>query len=339
VVYSGVGEHNVKATAAAHPNIALVKYWGKRDQDLVLPYNSSVSMVLDGPAATTTVEFGKREADAAQIDGRFLEGEALKRVTRILDLVRARAGITDRARVYSKTDFPKSVGLASSSAGFAALAAASAWAAGLDLPPRELSVLARMGSGSAARSIEGGFSEWRRGEKPDGEDSVATQIAPAAHWEDLRMVIAVCTSEPKLVSSREGMQRCVETSPYFEAWTRCAEADVAPAKAAILARNLETLGHLAERNAFRMHACALAADPPIQYMLPATLAVIDSVMTLRAGGAPAYFTLDAGPNPVVLIEASKLSRLEIRLGSIKGIERLIPCAPGRGVQRSERHLF
>jgi diphosphomevalonate decarboxylase len=107
----------------------------------------------------------------------------------------------------------------------------------------------------------------------------------------------------------------------------------------VIAKDIESLGRIAERNAFRMHACALAADPPIQYMLPATLSVIENVMTLRAGGTAAYFTLDAGPNPVILIEASRLSRLEIRLGGIKGIERLIPCAPGSGVTRVERHLF
>jgi diphosphomevalonate decarboxylase len=329
----------VKATAVAHPNIALVKYWGKRDADLVLPHNSSLSMTLDGLAATTTVEFGSRSEDFVQIDGRILEGQALKRVVRILDLVRARAGIPERAKVSSRTDFPKSIGLASSSAGFAALAAAASWAAQLEPSRRELSILARLGSGSASRSVEGGFCEWKKGEHPDGEDSFAMQVAPPEHWSELRMVIAICASEPKAVSSREGMQRCVDTSPFFEAWTRSAEADVPLARAALLARDLDTMGQIAERNAFRMHACALAADPPIQYMLPTTLAVIDGVRTLRAGGVPAYFTLDAGPNPVILVEASKLSRLQIRFGDMKGVERLIPCAPGGDVSRGERHLF
>lgn len=329
----------MKASAIARANIALVKYWGKRDEALVLPHNSSLSMTLDGLTATSTVEFGGRDQDQVQIDGRFLDGDDLARVVRILDLVRLRASLDARARVSSRTDFPKAAGLASSAAGFAALAAASAWAAGMNLSAQELSVLARHGSGSACRSVEGGFCEWRRGERNDGEDSFAVQVAPPDHWPDLRMVVAICSSEPKKVSSRDAMKRCVETSPYFAAWAAAAEAAVSAAREAVLARDLVALGQIAERNAFQMHACALAADPPVQYLLPSTLAVIEAVLTMRAGGTPVYCTLDAGPNPVVLIDATHLSRLEIRLGGMPGLEKLVPCAPGGGVAPAERAVF
>ncbi len=329
----------MKACAVAHPNIAVVKYWGKRDEDLILPANSSLSMTVDGLSATTTVEFGGREADSATVDGRACEGEDLARIVRVLDAVRAKAGRAERARVVSRTDFPKSVGLASSSAGFAALAAAASWAAGQSPTAAELSILARLGSGSACRSIEGGFCEWRRGEAADGSDSYAVQVAPPDHWPDLRMVVVVVSSEPKAVSSREGMRRCVETSPYFEAWTKVAAADVPPARQAVLDRDLPALGRVAERNAYRMHACALAADPPIQYMEPGTVAVIAAALTMRAGGAPVYFTLDAGPNPVLLVEASLVSRLEIRLGGMPGVQRILVGGPGQGVRPAEKHLF
>jgi diphosphomevalonate decarboxylase len=165
-----------KATAIAHPNIALVKYWGKRDEALILPHTGSLSMTLEGVSATTTVEFSDRVDDVAQIDGRRLEGEELARIVRTLDEVRARAGITKKARVVSKTDFPKAAGLASSAAGGAALAGAAAWAAGLALDARDLSVLARRNSGSACRSVEGGFCEWLRGEAEDGSDSYGVQV-------------------------------------------------------------------------------------------------------------------------------------------------------------------
>jgi diphosphomevalonate decarboxylase len=237
----------MKATAVAHPNIALVKYWGKRDTERILPHNGSLSMTLGGHSATTTVEFsGERTEDAAQLDGRRLEGAALGRIVKVLDLVRQRAGMALKARVVSKTDFPKAAGLASSAAGGAAVAAAAAWAAGLELPPKELSIIARHGSGSACRSIEGGFCEWLRGEAADGSDSYAVQIAPEEHWPELRMAVTVVADEAKEVSSRDAMQRCVETSPYFPAWVECATRNLETSREALLAKDLARLGAAAE---------------------------------------------------------------------------------------------
>jgi len=329
----------MKATAAAHPNIALVKYWGKRDEERMLPHTGSLSMTLGGLSATTTVEFSEREDDVCQIDGRRLDGAELSRIVRVLDLVRSRAGLAQKARVVSKTDFPKQAGLASSAAGAAALAAAASWAAGLDFSPKELSILARQSSGSACRSVEGGFCEWRRGEDPEGLDSHAVQVAPQTHWPELRMIVVVCADEAKEISSREAMKRCVETSPYFEGWVRCATEDLEVARKALLAKDLPKLGSVAERNAWRMHACAMAADPPIIFWRSMTLAVIEMVEAMRAGNVPAYFTLDAGPNPVILCLAGAAPRVEMRLGSLPGVQRVVVCGPGEGVQRLERHLF
>lgn len=330
----------MKATAIAHPNIALVKYWGKRDEELVLPHQGSLSMTLDGLSATTTVELSaEREDDAAQIDGRRLEGGELARVVKVLDLVRRRAGVAYRARVASRTDFPKAAGLASSAAGGAALAAAASWAAGLALDARELSILARQNSGSACRSVQGGFCEWLRGGAEDGSDSYAQQVAPETHWPELRMVVVICADEAKEVSSREAMRRTVETSPYYASWAKCAEEDLAAARAAVLAKDLPALGRIAERNAWRMHASAMAADPSIVYLRPTTLAVLELVASMQAGGVPAYFTLDAGPNPVILCLANGAPRITMRLSAVPGVLRTVVAGPGDGVRPAERPVF
>lgn len=328
-----------KATAIAHPNIALVKYWGKRDEALVLPHQPSLSMTLEGLSATTTVEFGDLAQDEAAIDGRRLEGGELARIVRTLDLVRERAGLSKRARVASRTDFPQAAGLASSAAGGAALAAAASWAAGLDAGPRELSILARRNSGSACRSIEGGFCEWRRGEAADGSDSYAVQVAPEGHWPELRMVVAVCSDTAKAVSSRDGMRHTVQSSPYYPAWVEAVAEDLAEARAALRARDLDGLGAVCERNAWRMHATAMGAKPPVVYVRPATLAVIEALPGLRSAGAPAWFTLDAGPNPVVLCLSRDAARVQQALAAIPGVLKTVVAGPGQGVRKVEQAVF
>ncbi len=329
-----------KATARAHPNIALIKYWGKRDQALFLPHTSSLSMTLGGLSATTTVEFSPRlEADRVVLDGLDIEGKALDRFAHLLDRVRALSGKSLAARVASENDFPKAAGLASSAAGGAALAAAACWAAGLDLAPPALSRLARQFSGSACRSVEGGFCEWQRGARGDGEDSFAIQIAPAAHWPSLRMVVAICSGAEKPLSSRADMQHSAETSPFFAAWVDQVARDLEVARAALCQRDLGALGPIAETNACRMHAVALGAHPPTIYLRPATLEVIEAVQALRREGVAAWFTLDAGPNPVVLCEEADAARVSARLGALAGVQRLVIAGAGPGVSRLGEHLF
>src|SRR5690554_2111427 len=222
------------AFALAHPNIALVKYWGKRDFAYNLPGAGSLSLTLGGLSTRTCVEFDAAlDADALQLDGKAVErGAKLKRVSQFLDLVRGRAGISQHARVISVNDFPTGAGLASSASGFAALALAATTAAGLELSATELSILARRGSGSAARSLFGGYVEMNDGVYAIGEDGTkvattsaeeaseaayARQIAPAAHW-DLRCIIAVTSAGEKDIGSTEGMVSTQNTSPYYEQW-------------------------------------------------------------------------------------------------------------------------
>jgi len=190
----------MKATAIANANIALVKYWGKRDERLILPQNSSISMTLDGLNTITTVEFDKKyDRDIFILgDREFKEGKEFEKVVKHLDLIREISRIQGKAKIMSKNNFPTAAGLASSASGFAALSLAGSKAAGMDLGVEKLSILARRsGSGSASRSCQSGFIEWLRGKKPDGSDSYAIQIAPSKYWPEFRMIVVIVSTTAK----------------------------------------------------------------------------------------------------------------------------------------------
>ena len=323
-------------TARAGTNIALVKYWGKRDTALNLPATGSLSLTLADLGSETTVRFA---ADAAGGDGRDrvifggspAEPRFAGRVQRFLDLVRARAAIDLPAEVVTTNTVPTAAGLASSAAGFAALALAASHAAGLRLSATQLSELARRGSGSAARSIFGGFAEMSAGTLPDGSDAVATGLADEKSW-DVRLAVAITAAGEKAISSTAAMDLTARTSPYYPAWVTSVPEDLAEAKAAILAHDIVRLGVIAERSAMRMHACALAAHPHILYWNPGTLAAISTVNALRAGGTSAYFTIDAGPHVKVLCAASDAPRVEAALAATPAVLRVLLLAPGPGAR-------
>lgn len=315
------------ATARAHPNIALVKYWGKRDEALILPHQSSLSVTLAPLEVRTTVEFGSA-ADQVDLNGSRAKGRELERVLALVNAVREGVpGGLGPVKVTSQGNFPMSAGLASSAAGFAALAVATRAAAGLPRNTRAESMLARQGSGSACRSIEGGVCAWWKGTRADGEDSFAEQLFPHTHWPELRLVVAVLSREEKEVGSRDGMRSTVETSPYYPAWAKDADAELERARRFIASRDLEQLGALSERNAWRMHASALAADPPLCYLKPGTLAIIQAVSEQRKKGLPLWFTLDAGPNPVLLTDADHELAAEALARSCGALD-VIRCVPG-----------
>lgn len=325
-----------KATAVAHPNIALVKYWGKRDEALILPHQSSLSVTLAPLAVTTTVEF-RSGADEVELNGKPAVGSERNRVVQLLDVLRRDAALGP-ARVVSRGDFPASAGLASSAAGFAALAVAARAAAGMPRDVRAESILARLGSGSACRSVQGGVCIWRKGDAADGSDSFAEQLVTANHWPELRLVVAMVSREEKDVKSRDGMRSTVETSPFYPAWAKDAEKEIAGASAFVLKKDLEGLGALAERNAWRMHASALAADPPLCYLKPATLALILRLKEARKAGIPVWFTLDAGPNPVLLTDAAHEGQA-VDLARECGATEVVRCHPGGDAQLTAEALF
>jgi diphosphomevalonate decarboxylase len=325
-----VAEAPLASTARAGTNIALVKYWGKRDAALNLPATGSLSLTLRGLGTETRVRFGA-DQDRVLLDG-APAGEAFAaRVKRFLDLVRQRSGRSFFAEVRTVNTVPTAAGLASSASGFAALALAATRAAGLHLPPEELSALARRGSGSAARSIWGGFSEMVAGSAPDGSDAFATPLLPPEAW-DVRLVVALTTSKSKSIGSTEAMDRSAATSPYYAAWLAATLTDLPEARAAVLARDLTALGRVAERSALRMHACAMAAEPAVLYWNGVTVAAMEAVRELRAAGTEGYFTIDAGPHVKVLCRAADAPAVERALQAVPGVARTLVAAPGPGAE-------
>jgi diphosphomevalonate decarboxylase len=320
-------------TAIAGTNIALVKYWGKRDAALNLPATGSLSLTLKELGTRTTVRFGARygREDRVRLDGRDADDHTCARVIAMLDLVRRAAGTDAPAEVVTENSVPTAAGLASSASGFAALALAASRAAGLTLPPAELSALARRGSGSAARSVLGGFVEMMPGERDDGSDAIAVALPEGDGWA-VRMVLAVTAEGPKAVGSREAMDRTARTSPFYRGWLEAVAGDLAEARTAIRERDLPRLGAVAERSALRMHGAAMGADPAVLYWTPATLAALETVAALRERGVPAYFTIDAGPHVKVLCGADHAAEVEAALASTPGVLRTLIASPGRGAR-------
>jgi diphosphomevalonate decarboxylase len=314
-----------KATALAHPNIAFIKYWGNRDDALRLPANPSLSMNLGDLHTTTTVLFDETlERDQVIIDGQAAGEAARARVSGHLDLVRQRAGLKVPAWVVSRSNFPVGVGIASSASGFAALTVAACAAAGLDMTEAELSALARRGSGSASRSVPGGYTEWAMGR--GNATSFARTLAPASHW-DLRDVVVVVSREHKTVSSSRGHGLAV-SSPLHAARVRAVPAMLAACRRALLARDLEAMGPLIEQDAVMMHAVMMTSRPALYYWAPATMAVIQAVQSWRADGTPLYFTIDAGPNVHLICEAADAAEVEARARALPGVLDVLVSGPG-----------
>jgi len=313
------------ATAVAHPNIALCKYWGKRDRALNLPAVGSLSLTLAPFSTTTTVEWGA-DADELVLNGRVGSAEESRKVFALLDLVDS---WRPKVRVLSENDFPTAAGLASSSSGFAALVLAACKAAGQERSVEQLSVLARRGSGSAARSLFGGWSEWKVGERADGMDSYAFELAPQDHW-DVRMIVAIFDAGPKGTSSRDGMLHTQETSPYYPAWVASTPRDLAEARVAVRDRDIGALGVVMERSALRMHACMMAADPPVFYWKSGSVWAQETVRALRERGIGAAWTMDAGPNVKVLCAAADADEVSARLARVADVVHVLePGGPAR----------
>lgn len=313
------------ATATAHPNLALIKYWGNRDDALRLPRNGSISMTLAGLHTVTRVRFDSElEADRVTLNRRPATPAERQRVVQHLDLVRRQAGVDTSAEVVSASDFPSEAGLASSASAFAALSLAAAAAGGLDLTASDLSRLARRGSGSACRSVFGGYVEWRAGE--DDGTSFAEPIADAGHWA-LVDLIALVETVPKAVGSTEGHQLAA-TSPLQEARVASAPRRLEACRRALLDRNFASLVEVVERDCHLMHAVMQTSSPPLLYWAPATISVIQMVRTWREQGDDLCYTLDAGPNIHCLCPATVADEMADRLGHIPGVLRVLAAGPG-----------
>jgi diphosphomevalonate decarboxylase len=325
-----------KATAISFSNIAFIKYWGNRDAHSRVPLNDNVSMNLDHAFTTTTVEFDAQLTDDQIVVGGADANDATrKRVSAHLDRVRALAKIETKARVQSDNNFPTGTGIASSASAFAALSVAATHAAGLELSERALSILARHGSGSASRSIPGGFVEWIAGHSSD--DSYAVSIAPPEHW-DLRDVVVIVSAQEKKTGSSEG-HAAAPTSHFLAERIQALPARFHRVRHAVLAKNLSLLGPAIEEDAIELHMMAMTSIPPIYYWSPAMVRVIQSVLQWRADGLTVYFTLDAGPNVHLICESKDADQVAALARQVAEVQQVIVNAPGGAAHLIEQHLF
>ena len=319
------------ATAIAHPNIALVKYWGKREAERNIPAVGSLSITLDGLTTTTTVGF-----DSGLRDDRFLfdgrEAPAMReRVVRCLDLLRACTGSTDSAVVESSNDFPTAAGLASSASGFAALVVAADRALGAGLDRAELAEIARRCSGSAGRSVFGGFVELGLVPGSDILQTSTRQILEPSAW-PLRVAVAVTEAGPKKVGSTEGMLRSQQTSPYYLAWVEASRDDLTEARSAVERRDFEVLADVSESSCLKMHALMLSSRPGLVYWNGATVDCIHRLRGLREDGVPVFFTVDAGPQVKAVCLPEAFERVEAELEAIPGVTRVVASGLGEGAK-------
>ncbi|MFH0749901.1 MAG: diphosphomevalonate decarboxylase [Candidatus Gottesmanbacteria bacterium] len=326
----------MKATALAPANIALIKYWGKRSDALRTPLNDSISMNLSGALTTTTIEFSPLfEGDDITFVGETLLEKEHERIIKHLNRIRKIARKKLYARVVTKNSFPKGAGIASSASGFAALTVAAVCALGLQRTEKELTILSRIGSGSACRSIPDGFSWWHAGKK--SSQSYAESIFPASWW-NIRDVLCVVSKEAKKISSTEGMDG-IKTSPYWKTRMRGIPGKIDRALHALKERNMELLGNLLEEDAISMHCVMMTQKPPLFYWNESTLRVIEAVYALRKNGIAAYYTMDAGPNVHVICKGEDEDEVSRQMKQVYGVQSVIINKPALGTHSISNHLF
>lgn len=316
-----------KITARAHTNIALVKYWGKENEELIIPANSSLSLTLDEFYTDTSVLFDESlSSDEVTLNGKVIEDE---KITKFMDIIRKKSNINAFARIESTNHVPTSAGLASSASAYAALAAAGSKAYGLNLSKKGLSRLARRGSGSATRSIFGGFAAWNKG--TDDESSYGYSIEDPVKM-DINMIAIILDNQPKKISSRKGMKISIKTSPYYQSWIKQTTADFQIIEEAIKENDFTTLGKTAELNAMRMHSLTLSSDPSYLYINADSLKVINMVKELRENGVECYYTMDAGPNVKIICQSDKISAITDKLSDKFSNDQIKVSGPGEGIR-------
>lgn len=323
-----------KGKARAHTNIALIKYWGKADKEFIIPMNNSLSLTLDAFYTETMVTFSETfTQDTFYLDGARQDEKSTKKVSQFLDLVRSLAQKDLFATVESQNFVPTAAGLASSASGLSALAGACNAALELNLSDQDLSRLARRGSGSACRSIYGGFVEWEKGQ--DDASSFA-KVVPSDQWEDdLAMIFILINDQQKDVSSRDGMERTVETSVFYDGWLKTSPIDLQTAKEAIAKKDFDKLGTVTEANGLKMHGTTLGATPPFTYWSPESLTAMNRVREIRQMGLPCYFTMDAGPNVKVLCQKKDVKQILEQLEQSFNKEQLTCAFSGPGLEYLE----
>ncbi|MBG9984445.1 diphosphomevalonate decarboxylase [Aerococcaceae bacterium DSM 111022] len=316
-----------EAIYRAHTNIALIKYWGKRNQELYLPMTSSLSLTLESLYTDTAIKFDANLAhDTFSLDGKLQDDKETEKVSKFVDLFREYSDIKLPVAIESVNHVPTAAGLASSASAFAALASAINAALGLELSPEVLSTFARQGSGSSTRSLFGGLAIWHKGDGDDSASSYAEQIDDATF--DIGMLIVVVNNQKKKISSRIGMQHTIETSPFYKFWPEEVEKDLALMLPAIEERNIDKIGEIAEHNAMKMHSTMIASNPSFNYFEAKSLRAIELVQQMRADGLSAYYTMDAGPNVKIICPYSQIDQIKTYLKDDFSDDQLIASRPG-----------
>jgi diphosphomevalonate decarboxylase len=318
----------MQATAVAHPNIALVKDWGKADLERNLPAVGSISITLDELTTTTTVELDPSfDEDTLILDGEPASEARSERVRGCLELLRKRLPDLPPARVSSLNSFPTAAGLASSASGFAALVTAVNAVIDEPLGLDDLAEIARRCSGSSPRSLLGGFCELELA----GDTTAVRTLLDASDW-PLEVVVAVSSTSAKKVGSTEGMELTRRTSPFYDAWVAASPGDLATARSAIAARDFDALGSVAEASCLAMHAVAMAARPGLVYWNGTTVEGLHRVRELRETGTPVFFTIDAGPQLKAVCAPGASDEVAEALGAVPGVVEIIRCGLGGGAR-------
>ena len=325
----------MKATAKAHSNIAFIKYWGRKDEELRLPTNGSISMNLSNLFTTTTVEFLENMSEDSILVNNKETGYINQRVVQHLDRIRALAKTSLKAKIMSQNNFPIGTGLSSSASGFAALTLAATKALGLDLSEKELSIFARQGSGSASRSIPDGFVEWMDGDT--SETSFSQTIFPKTHW-DILDIVAVVSKEKKDVATSEGQKR-VESSVFFQTRLTHIQEKIRLCKKLMRDRNFSEFGKLVEMEALELHAIMLTSWPSLIYWLSQSLYVMKSVQKWRVEGLDVYFTINTGQDIHILCQKKDEAAIMNKIKRLENIIEIISNSPSKGTYLLEEHLF
>lgn len=326
----------MKATAQAPANIAFIKYWGKADDRLRIPLNDSLSMNMSGAFTQTTVEFSEHytQDEVSIIDAVFSPEEAA-RVSAGLDVIRKRANCPFWAKVVTKNTFPKGAGSAASASGFAALMTAGFAAVNASLSEKELTTLARLGSGSACRSIPDGFVVWEKG--TSHESSYAYSLHNQSYW-DIRDVLVIVDKTMKKVSTSDGM-KTIATSPLLAARLAALPERLQRAKSALSLKDFAMLGTVIEEDCLDMHAVMQSQVPPLSYWNETTVQVMELAQKCRRAGIPVYFTIDAGPNVHLICQGKDEKSVTDALSDVSGIQEIIYNTVARGAHLLSTHLF
>lgn len=347
---------NMKATAVAPSNIAFIKYWGKKDEVLRIPENGSISMNLSNLLTTTTVEFNPRLrhdvivlrhslfspspqssplVGEGQGEGDQNDQDEIQRVIKHLDRIRSIANIQYKARVVSKNNFPTGTGLSSSASGFAALTLAATKAAGLNLSEKELSILARQGSGSACRSIPDGFVEWIDGDTD--ETSYAVSLYPPDHW-DIVDVVAIVSKNKKEIATSQG-QKLAQSSPFFSVRLKRIKEKIQLLKKYMAEKNFKLFGELVEQEALELHAIMLTSTPPLIYFLPETVKIMHTVKKWRQEGLQVYFTVNTGQDIHLICQKKDAEKVVQKVEEVSDVTRTIINYPSKGERIVSKNLF